>query len=616
MNDFLNLTCNRNDLSEKQLDDLFNSINGVLFPGGASDLFDSPYERTAKILFNLAVKANKAGDVFPLWGTCLGFEFLSIYGAGGEHVLSKVNGENYSVNLNLSVGYQSSQLFGSAPEEIITFLKTKDVTFNNHRFCLSTDVSYDYPFYGTQWHPEKNSFEWSTREAINHSKEAVLVTQYVANFFVDQARLSGHRFADKKEEENALIYQHAPAQGRPRAQLHSSAGKTDRPIIDLFDSPYERTAKILFNLAVKANKAGDVFPLWGTCLGFEFLSICGAGGGNVTSNVDGENYSVNLNLSVGYQSSRLFGSAPEEIITFLKTKNVTFNHHQLCVSTDVSYDYPFYGTQWHPEKNSFEWSTREAINHSKEAVLVTQYVANFFVDQARLSGHRFADKKEEENALIYQHAPAQGRPRAQLHSSAVKTDRPIIDLFDSPYERTAKILVNLAVKANKAGDVFPLWGTCLGFEFLSICGAGGGKVVSNVDGENYSVNLNLSVGYQSSRLFGSAPEDIITFLKTKDVTFNHHRHCVSTDVSYDYPFYGTQWHPEKNSFEWTSLEAINHSKEAVLVTQYVANFFVDQARLSGHRFADKKEEENALIYQHAPVFCLPEITAFEQCYFF
>ena len=82
----------------------FTTVHSVLFPGGASDLFDSPYERTAKILFNLAVKANKAGDVFPLWGTCLGFEFLSICGAGGEHVLSKVNGENYSVNLNLSVG--------------------------------------------------------------------------------------------------------------------------------------------------------------------------------------------------------------------------------------------------------------------------------------------------------------------------------------------------------------------------------------------------------------------------------------------------------------------------------------------------------------------------------
>ena len=82
----------------------FTTVHSVLFPGGASDLFDSPYERTAKILFNLAVKANKAGDVFPLWGTCLGFEFLSICGAGGGNVISNVDGVNYSVNLNLSVG--------------------------------------------------------------------------------------------------------------------------------------------------------------------------------------------------------------------------------------------------------------------------------------------------------------------------------------------------------------------------------------------------------------------------------------------------------------------------------------------------------------------------------
>ena len=47
----------------------------------------------------------------------------------------------------------------------------------------------------------------------------------------------------------------------------------------------------------------------------------------------------------------------------------------------------------------------------------------------------------------------------------------------------------------------------------------------------------------------------------------------------DYPFYGVQWHPEKNSFEWTSAEGINHSKQAVLVTQYVADFFVNQGVL-------------------------------------
>lgn len=76
----------------------------VLFPGGGANIYDSPYERTGKILFNLAVKANDAGDVFPLWGTCLGFQFLSSQGAGGGKVTSSVDGENYSVPLNLSVG--------------------------------------------------------------------------------------------------------------------------------------------------------------------------------------------------------------------------------------------------------------------------------------------------------------------------------------------------------------------------------------------------------------------------------------------------------------------------------------------------------------------------------
>ena len=34
--------------------------------------------------------------------------------------------------------------------------------------------------------------------------------------------------------------------------------------------------------------------------------------------------------------------------------------------------------------------------------------------------------------------------------------------------------------------------------------------------------------------------------------------------------------PKRIPFEWTSAEAINHSKEAVLVAQYMADFFVDQ----------------------------------------
>ena len=44
--------------------------------------------------------------------------------------------------------------------------------------------------------------------------------------------------------------------------------------------------------------------------------------------------------------------------------------------------------------------------------------------------------------------------------------------------------------------------------------------------------------------------------------------------------------------------------------------FFFAARLSGHRFSSKEEEEDALIYKHNPVYCNPEITHFEQCYIF
>ena len=56
---------------------------------------------------------------------------------------------------------------------------------------------------------------------------------------------------------------------------------------------------------MKANDVGDVFPLWGTCLGFEFLSVCSAGGQNVLSPVDGEDYAIPLNLSDGMSHSYL-----------------------------------------------------------------------------------------------------------------------------------------------------------------------------------------------------------------------------------------------------------------------------------------------------------------------
>lgn len=107
-------------VSEVELHRLFKSINGLIFPvgvppagvvrvgrvqlpwatgcppppthraltrsplapplqGGLTWLWlDSPYVLAARKFFNWAIEANNNGDVFPIHGTCLGFQLLHI----------------------------------------------------------------------------------------------------------------------------------------------------------------------------------------------------------------------------------------------------------------------------------------------------------------------------------------------------------------------------------------------------------------------------------------------------------------------------------------------------------------------------------------------------------
>ena len=63
---------------------------------------------------------------------------------------------------------------------------------------LSTMEANDYPIFATQFHPEKNAYEWAPKfTELPHTKEAVNVAQYMAEFFVDVARQSTHKFESR-----------------------------------------------------------------------------------------------------------------------------------------------------------------------------------------------------------------------------------------------------------------------------------------------------------------------------------------------------------------------------------------------------------------------------------
>ncbi|XP_064397282.1 gamma-glutamyl hydrolase-like [Halichondria panicea] len=226
--------------TDEEINSLFSSINGVLFPGGGVSLNSSGYGHVGSVVLQLAMKANDAKDYFPVWGTCLGFELLChLVADKGTNVLSRVDATNLPLPLSFTDDAASSRIFSYLTPKLLTQLSSQSITFNSHSWGVATEMfqsshlhtffkmlstnkdrngvdfvstieSYDYPFYGVQWHPEKNGFEWTPHEDIPHTEPAVAVMQGLANFFVQEARKSSHSFPSASAEEAALIYQHTP----------------------------------------------------------------------------------------------------------------------------------------------------------------------------------------------------------------------------------------------------------------------------------------------------------------------------------------------------------------------------------------------------------------------
>ncbi|CAN9506063.1 unnamed protein product [Ophioblennius macclurei] len=205
----------RINLSAEEYQTLFSSINGILFPGGGADIYSSGYQRAAQFFFEAAIEANKGGDYFPVWGTCLGFEQM-VYLTSGKKILSRTKTSKVALPLNFTSEAKASRMFRSFPADLMEALSTEPMTENSHMWSLATSTynsndelrkfykvlstntdgqtefvstveAYDYPIYATQWHPEKNPFEWR-RSYYPHSPSAVRMTFYMAEFFVSEAR--------------------------------------------------------------------------------------------------------------------------------------------------------------------------------------------------------------------------------------------------------------------------------------------------------------------------------------------------------------------------------------------------------------------------------------------
>ncbi|XP_013190722.2 gamma-glutamyl hydrolase [Amyelois transitella] len=222
-------------------ENLLSKINGVLFPGGATYFNQSDgYADAGQHIYEIAQELNDAGDYFPIFGTCLGFELLIIIASGRGDEENRIRCYSYSnIPLDFTDDFRDSKMFRDAPDDIINLLATEKVTVNAHQFCIvdenliSHNLTEDwhvssysdddngvkfiasiehtrYPFYGVQFHPEKSSFEWKLSKNYPSSINAVKSNRYFMDFFVRECRKNTHSFASASEENQYLIYNHEP----------------------------------------------------------------------------------------------------------------------------------------------------------------------------------------------------------------------------------------------------------------------------------------------------------------------------------------------------------------------------------------------------------------------
>ena len=237
------------DATEEMATDIFSQINGLLFTGGNSII-----PVAARTLWTLANKANANGDFFPIWGTCLGFEWLLGLASGKDEFVLEGGYVSHNVSWPVELTSEESELYNQ--NRIIRQIVTEQpVTMNNHEFGITpsrfhslkgltdlfriTSINHDsngapfvstiepkhpeqYPYYGVQYHPEKNAFEYGTEpgtntpfEFINHSADAVYFAFQMASFFVSLARqnLAKGRHIYTEFERYRLVYSYQVRSG-------------------------------------------------------------------------------------------------------------------------------------------------------------------------------------------------------------------------------------------------------------------------------------------------------------------------------------------------------------------------------------------------------------------
>ncbi|CAM9864822.1 unnamed protein product [Pylaiella littoralis] len=226
------------DATPEEVKPILDGVNGLLLPGGTT-----PRASSVRWALEYAKELNDGGDFFPVWGTCLGWEWIAEAFAGDYPIVTVgFDAENFTQPLGLLPDADESRILSGFSDEMLEEMATEPLATNAHHKGVAPDdlvksgldemfrvvstntdkngvreyvsivEAFDYPMYGLQWHPEKSEFDsgvdpdGTPHHIINHTKDAVKLSQAMVKFFASETRHNGHSFADITEWEPKMLH--------------------------------------------------------------------------------------------------------------------------------------------------------------------------------------------------------------------------------------------------------------------------------------------------------------------------------------------------------------------------------------------------------------------------
>ena len=237
--------------TKAEVDQLLGWVNGVLFTGGdypfwvennKQPVLTPEYAATGCYIYEQVQALYKKGTILPLWATCLGFELIHICARNEFDTISNFTGmPSYSRKNTFTKNAHKSAIFSYTKEVAKTamrILSKNEVSLLGHNFGISPKTyennrvlretfeilstmkdhegkefvgmieARNAPIFGTQFHPEKNSFEFF-KESYPHDSEGIFAMTFLSNFVVNLGKKNGNMFPTD-ELNKRLIYNWPP----------------------------------------------------------------------------------------------------------------------------------------------------------------------------------------------------------------------------------------------------------------------------------------------------------------------------------------------------------------------------------------------------------------------